>query len=301
MDLDLDLAVHVYPAFFPLISVWEYWSVDVFYSAAYTFIVIWRAIPATKLLATSSYKLGFYRYGWESRTFRNITADSIYIMIQGWLSMTQLLLEHSWKSHYKYETYRANSLCEHVTQHVLLEPSPSECWVTSPNRNPLDGAPSTGPKRKEYGWRKELISSMLSGIWKSRCLSVLVSLGVPELLCNSVGPVSIQEIAERTGCHTGEKVYKVWEPWLSGELERNWARNTSRPIEPWSCWGETKDGVLAIWLDTTTFLRVMCSQLLHELYLVFNQLYYCHGSNVLKESLLEKSIITWNKEEIRGK
>ena len=40
------------------------------------------------------------------------------------------------------------------------------------------------------------------------------------------------------------------------------------------------------------FLRVTCSQLLYELYLVFNQLYYCHGSNVLKESLLEKSIIT---------
>ena len=76
------------------------WSVDVLYSAAYTFIDIWRAIPATKLLATSSYKLGFYRYGWGSRTFRNITIDSTYVLIQGWLSMTQLLLEHSWRSHY---------------------------------------------------------------------------------------------------------------------------------------------------------------------------------------------------------
>ena len=53
------------------------WSVDVLYSAAYTFIDICRAIPATKLLATSSYKLGVYRYGGGSRTFRNITADSI--------------------------------------------------------------------------------------------------------------------------------------------------------------------------------------------------------------------------------
>ena len=35
------------------------WSVYVLYSAAYTFIDIWRAIPATKLLATSSYMLGF--------------------------------------------------------------------------------------------------------------------------------------------------------------------------------------------------------------------------------------------------
>ena len=76
------------------------WSVDVLYSTVYTFIDIWRAIPATKLLATSSYKLGFYRYGWGSRTFRNITIDSIYIYIQGWLSMTHLLLDHSWRSHY---------------------------------------------------------------------------------------------------------------------------------------------------------------------------------------------------------
>ena len=78
------------------------WSVDVLYSAGYTFIDIWRAIPATKLLTTSSYKLGFYRYSWGSTVvFRNITVDSIYILIQGWLSMTQLLLECSWRSHYR--------------------------------------------------------------------------------------------------------------------------------------------------------------------------------------------------------
>ena len=57
------------------------WSVDVLYSAAYTFIDIWRAVPATKLLATSSYMFGFYIYGWGSRAFRNITIDSIYILI----------------------------------------------------------------------------------------------------------------------------------------------------------------------------------------------------------------------------
>ena len=60
----------------------------------------WYLSGYTSLFSTSSYKLGFYRYGWESRTFRNITADSIYILIRGWLSMTQLLLEHSWRSHY---------------------------------------------------------------------------------------------------------------------------------------------------------------------------------------------------------
>ena len=89
------------------------WSVDVLYSAAFTFIDICRAIPATKLLATSSYKLGFHRYGRGSRTFRNITADSIYILIRGWLSMTQLLLEHSWRSHYsnKCSTSWAETKC----------------------------------------------------------------------------------------------------------------------------------------------------------------------------------------------
>lgn len=56
---------------------------------------------------------------------------------------------------------------------------------------------------------ERLISSMFCGVWKSRCLSVLVSLAVPELLCNSCSPVSIQEIAERTGCRTDDKIYKL--------------------------------------------------------------------------------------------
>ena len=50
---------------------------------------------------------------------------------------------------------------------------------------------------------------MFCRVFKSRCLNVLVSLGVPELLCNSYSPVSIQEIAERTCCLTDEKIYKV--------------------------------------------------------------------------------------------
>ena len=32
------------------------------------------------------------------------------------------------------------------------------------------------------------------------------------------------------------------------------------------------------------FLRIACSQLLHELCHVFNQLFQCHRSNALKES-----------------
>ena len=56
---------------------------------------------------------------------------------------------------------------------------------------------------------ERLISFMFYGVWKSRCLSVLVSLAVPELLGNSCSPVSIQEIAERTGCRTDEKINKL--------------------------------------------------------------------------------------------
>ena len=100
-----------------------------------------------------------------------------------------------------------------VTQHVPLEPSPSECCVTSSNRNPLDGALNTGLRRKEYGrknfQRRETYFIHVLRNMEKPLLSVLVSLGVPEMLCNSVTPVSIQEIAERTGCHTDEKVYKV--------------------------------------------------------------------------------------------
>ena len=100
----------------------HHWSVDVLYSAIYTFIDICRAIPATKLLSTSSYKLGFYRYGWGSSTFRNIAADSIYILIRGWLSMTQLLLEHSWRSHYNHNKLRCLSQGLHSKLVVVLSP-----------------------------------------------------------------------------------------------------------------------------------------------------------------------------------
>ena len=100
----------------------HHWSVDVLDSAVYTFIDICRAIPATKLLSTSSYKLGFYRYGWGSSTFRNTAADSIYILIRGWLSMTQLLLEHSWRSHYNHNKLRCLSQGLHSKFVVVLSP-----------------------------------------------------------------------------------------------------------------------------------------------------------------------------------
>ena len=56
---------------------------------------------------------------------------------------------------------------------------------------------------------EKIISSMFDGIYKSRCLSVLVSLAIPELLCDSFEPVSIQDIASRTGCRTDEQIYKL--------------------------------------------------------------------------------------------
>ena len=82
---------------------------------------------------------------------------------------------------------------------------------------------------------EKLISSMFCGIWKSRCLSVLVSLGVPELLCTSSSPVSIQEIAERTGCHTYEKLYKIMRTmaqWGIGEelSEKNFKANRAMEL-----------------------------------------------------------------------
>lgn len=90
----------------------------------------------------------------------------------------------------------------------------------------------------EEGFTEEkLISSMFNGIWKSRCLSALVSLAIPELLCESGEPVSIQEIAERTGCRTDEQIYKVMRTmaqWgigeeLSGSGEKRFKAN--RAIE----------------------------------------------------------------------
>ena len=56
---------------------------------------------------------------------------------------------------------------------------------------------------------ENITSSMFCGMWKSRCLSVVVSFAIPELLCESKKPVSIREIAERTGCHTDKQIYRV--------------------------------------------------------------------------------------------
>jgi len=79
------------------------------------------------------------------------------------------------------------------------------------------------------------ISSMFCGMWKSRFLSVLVSLGVPGLLCNSCGPVSIQDIAERTGCRTDDKICKLMRTmaqWGTGEelSERSFQANKAMEL-----------------------------------------------------------------------
>ena len=62
---------------------------------------------------------------------------------------------------------------------------------------------------KEAFAEENIIISMFSGMWKSRCLSVVVSFAIPELLCESKEPVSIQDIAEKTGCRTDEQIYRV--------------------------------------------------------------------------------------------
>lgn len=67
---------------------------------------------------------------------------------------------------------------------------------------------------------EKIILSMLSGMWKSRCLNVIVSLGIPELLCESSGSVSIQNVAEKTGCRTDEQLYiimRAMDQWGIGE------------------------------------------------------------------------------------
>ena len=57
---------------------------------------------------------------------------------------------------------------------------------------------------------ENIICSMFYGLWHNRCLSVLVSLGVPEILCNNVSTsMSIDEIAEKTGCTTSGQLYRV--------------------------------------------------------------------------------------------
>ena len=63
----------------------------------------------------------------------------------------------------------------------------------------------------EVNFKEEnIICSMYHGVWQSRCLSVLVSLGVPEILCNNVSTsMSIDEIAEKTGCTTSGQLYRV--------------------------------------------------------------------------------------------
>ena len=55
------------------------------------------------------------------------------------------------------------------------------------------------------------------------------------MLCNSVTPVSIQEIAQRTACHTDEKIYKVLRTmaqWGIGEelIEKHFKANRAMEL-----------------------------------------------------------------------
>jgi len=54
------------------------------------------------------------------------------------------------------------------------------------------------------------IMSMVHGMWQTRCLTVLVGLRIPELLCKaSKQAMSIEEIAAQTGCSSTNQIYHV--------------------------------------------------------------------------------------------
>ena len=81
---------------------------------------------------------------------------------------------------------------------------------------------------------ERLISSMFCGMWKSRCLSTVVCLGVPELLCNASASLDIEEIARKTGCRTVEKIYKlmrVMAQWGIGQEVSNKRFKANRAME----------------------------------------------------------------------
>ena len=57
---------------------------------------------------------------------------------------------------------------------------------------------------------EKLVFSMLHGMWHSSCISVLLHLGVPEILCTSdKDSLSVDEIATKTGCSSSEQLYQV--------------------------------------------------------------------------------------------
>ena len=56
---------------------------------------------------------------------------------------------------------------------------------------------------------ESFILSTINALWKNRCLSLIVGLKVPELLCAAEEPLSIEDIAKKSGCASSEGLYFV--------------------------------------------------------------------------------------------
>ncbi|KAK3731532.1 hypothetical protein QZH41_002015 [Actinostola sp. cb2023] len=57
---------------------------------------------------------------------------------------------------------------------------------------------------------QSLLLSMIHGMWQTRCLSVLVGLKIPELLCNTKEhSLDIEEVASKTGCTSTNQIYQI--------------------------------------------------------------------------------------------
>ncbi|KAK3715492.1 hypothetical protein QZH41_002226, partial [Actinostola sp. cb2023] len=83
---------------------------------------------------------------------------------------------------------------------------------------------------------QSVILSMIHGMWQNRCLSVIVGLKIPELLCNSEeSSLSIEDMAMKSGCTSSKQLYpmmRVLAQWGIGkELEnKRFAKNQAMEL-----------------------------------------------------------------------
>ncbi|KAK3727344.1 hypothetical protein QZH41_007742 [Actinostola sp. cb2023] len=83
---------------------------------------------------------------------------------------------------------------------------------------------------------QNVILSMIHGMWQNRCLSVIVGLKIPDLLCTSEeSSLSIEDIAIKSGCTSSKQLYpmmKVLAQWGIGkELEnKRFAKNQAMEL-----------------------------------------------------------------------
>ena len=86
-------------------------------------------------------------------------------------------------------------------------------------------------KTTVMGSEESFILSTMHALWKNRCLSLIVGLKIPELLCCAEEPsLSIEDIAKKSGCDSSKGLYPVMKllaQWGIGkELQKkHFARN----------------------------------------------------------------------------